>query len=234
MEPIHGCRLSRTAVRERAAQADRRLREGLHERRVARELGYLTIHALRQSVRRYRLVNNIKVERGWLKLYRLPPNSVRLILGARALNCCGWKDGTVVEWRAGADTITLKRYKPPSAKDVFYDPTDPDSVAYYLHRVQGVSIRATAQRLKTSRSTVHRMILRHASKHPALLVYLRAPTQARGLVRVRQVKGRLQLVVIQAVERMHWGSCDIVRWEYEKTTRTLRIVHEISAASQTD
>lgn len=221
---------TRAEQRQRAKEASRLLEEGLSRRLVAKRLGYPNESAVYQSVRRYRLRHRVRVDTGWVKVSRSTGGTTRLALCTNPIRRAGWKHGTLVRWAVADGRILLHAAERIDATVAGHDPADPDSVAFFLHRVRGRTISDVARELGVSRSEAHRMVVRHARSHPWLLAHTRSPNADEGVVQVARRGSGLALLLVSAAQRVGWGTSDIVRWDYDRKTRVLRLTLETSAS----
>lgn len=221
---------TRAEQRRRAREASRLVEEGMSRRLVAKRLGFPSESAVYQAVRRYRLRNGTRPNTGWVKISRSTGGSVRLALSTNPIRRARWKDGTPVRWAVADGTVTLRAAERLSAEVARHDPADPDSVAFFLHRVRGREITDVACELGVSRSEAYRMVVRHASRHPWLSANTRSPNASEGVVHVTRRGSGLSLLLVSAAQRLGWGTSDIVRWDYDGKSRVLRLTLETSAS----
>ncbi|MBI4437555.1 hypothetical protein HY631_01250 [Candidatus Uhrbacteria bacterium] len=231
MDPINARRLPRAKQRERAAQASQMLLDGVSQRRVIKELGYVSVKALLASVQYHRKRHGYRRDKGWLKLPLRKNGTSFLLLTTRPLRRCGWKDGQGIHWRIKGATILLRAVR-LNRRNAHVRDDDPNSVAYYLHRVMGKTLTDVATELGVSRSAARRMALRHAMKHPKLPAFTRSPIEDDGIVSVHKGGVSLSLTLITPIKRLKWKGGDIVRWEYDEEARVLRVNLEHSAQLQ--
>ncbi|MBI5794618.1 hypothetical protein HZA87_06105 [Candidatus Uhrbacteria bacterium] len=231
MEPINGRRLSRKDQRKRASLASKALLDGASVRRVTALFGYPSIHAMMLSVRRYRKRLGIQSGKGWIKLSCNTDGSVRLVLSARPLTRCRWKNGQAIHWHVEDGSIVLCAVPVLTKKTAFYTSDRPESVAYYLYRVQGMPLADVAAHLSVSRSKAYRLMLQHARAHPELASQRRSPKAAEGIVSVCRHGPKWALSLVNPVRRLGWDVCDIVRWEcVGGHARILRLTREVSVS----
>lgn len=213
MDSIDGRRMSREAQRARADRADGLLREGTSERRVARELGYVSVHAMRLSVERRRRQTGFRKNAGWVKLSRSQSGSVRIVLSSVPLRRCGWSGGMRITWQIEGERLLVTRAPNLTRAVACYDPDDPDSVAFCLLHIRGLEIGEIAIRFRVSRSEAYRMVLRHAARHAHLDPFVVSADKPHGIARIGSKGASLSLALTTPAKQLGWGSCDVVRWE---------------------
>lgn len=223
-------RWTRAKQRRRAREASCLIEEGVSRRLVAKRLGYPSESAVYQAVCRYRRRRDIRSNIGWVKISHSTGGAVRLVLNTKPIRRARWKDGKPVRWTVADGAIVLRAAERLNAEVARHDPADPDSVAFFLHRVRGREISDVARKLGVSRSEAHRMVVRHAGRYPWLSANTRSPNANEGVVHVTQRGSGLSLLLVSAAQRLGWGTCDIVRWDYDGKTRTLCLTLETSAS----